>query len=68
MDPSTNNAPIAPVDLRAVNEVGEAYEIVACPECLPWRAEVVTDPQTNEILVREWHAVECTLFQELIAD
>ncbi|BBY09997.1 hypothetical protein [Mycobacterium marseillense] len=64
----TFHAPIAPVDLRAFNEVGEAYEIVACPECLPWRAEVVTDPQTNEILVREWHAVECTLFRELIAD
>jgi hypothetical protein len=36
--------------------------------CLPWHAEVVRDPETDEILIREWHAVECEVFQELIED
>jgi hypothetical protein len=35
-------------------------------ECLPWRAEVVTDLETNEILIREWHAVECAAFRDLL--
>ncbi|EHB48765.1 hypothetical protein MycrhDRAFT_5606 [Mycolicibacterium rhodesiae JS60] len=64
----TFHAPIGSIDLRAFNEVGEAYEITACMECLPWRAEVVTDPETNEILVREWHAVECAAFLSLLED
>ena len=62
------DAPIGSVDLRAFDDAGIAYEILACPDCLPWRAEVVRDPQTNEILIREWHAVDCELFQELIRD
>jgi hypothetical protein len=32
-------------------------------ECLPRRAEVVTDSETNEILIREWHAVEGAAFK-----
>jgi hypothetical protein len=64
----TFHAPIGSIDLRAFNEVGEAYEITACMECLPWRAEVVTDPETKEILVREWHAVECAAFISLLED
>jgi hypothetical protein len=64
----TFNAPIGSVDLRAFDEVGDTYEITACPDCLPWHAEVVRDPETNETLVREWHAVECPLFQDLIAN
>lgn len=62
------DAPIGSVDLCAFDDAGIAYEILACPDCLPWRAEVVRDPQTNEILIREWHAVDCELFQELIRD
>jgi hypothetical protein len=34
----------------------------------PWRAEVVRDSETSEILVREWHKVECKWFEDLIAD
>lgn len=64
----TYDAPIGPVDLRAFNEVGDPFEITACMHCLPWHAEVVRDPETNEILIREWHAVECEVFQELIED
>jgi len=33
---------------------------------MPWRAEVVR--VEGEILVREWHAVDCSLFQDLIKD
>lgn len=61
-------APVGSVDLCAFDDAGNAYEILACPDCLPWRAEVVRDPRTNELLIREWHAVACELFQELIRD
>lgn len=61
-------APIGSVDLCAFYDAGNAYEILACPDCLPWRAEVVRDPRTNELLIREWHAVDRELFQELIRD
>lgn len=64
----TFSAPIGSVDLRAFNDDGDPCEVVACPDCLPWRAEVARDPESNEIVVREWHAVECPLFQELIQD
>lgn len=64
----TYDAPIGSVDLRAFNEVGDPFEITACMHCLPWHAEVVHDPETGEILIREWHAVECEAFQELIED
>jgi hypothetical protein len=60
----TCDAPIGPVDLRAFNEASDPFEITACMHCLPWHAEVVRDPDTDEILIREWHAVECEVFQE----
>jgi predicted RNase H-like nuclease len=63
----TNVAPIGSVDLRAFDELGDPYEILACLHCLPWHAEVVRDPETDEVLVREWHAVECEAFQDLIS-
>lgn len=61
-------APIGSVDLAAFDENGDAYEISPCPFCLPWRAEVVRDVETGDILVREWHAVECEHFCELISE
>lgn len=64
----TFSAPIGSVDLRAFNDDGDPCEMLACPDCLPWRAEVARDPVSNEIVLREWHAVECPLFQELIHD
>jgi hypothetical protein len=63
----TNAAPIGSVDLRAFDELGDPYEILACQHCLPWHAEVVRDPETDEVLVREWHAVDCEVFQDLIS-
>lgn len=64
----TYDAPIGSVDLRAFNDAGDPFEITACFHCLPWHAEVVRDPETEAILVREWHAIECEAFQELIED
>lgn len=58
-------APIGSVDLEAFDDDGDAYVITACNECLPWRAEVVVEDD-GHILVREWHAVACPEFVELI--
>jgi hypothetical protein len=64
----TDSAPVGCVDVPAFDPEGNSYEITACPYCLPWRAELVRDPETDEILVREWHAVDCGLFRDLIDD
>ncbi|MFF8840569.1 hypothetical protein [Streptomyces sp. NPDC015130] len=61
---TTLDAPVGSVDLAAFADDGTAYEIFACHYCLPWHAEVVV--VEGEILVREWHAVDCQDFQELI--
>jgi hypothetical protein len=62
----TYRAPVGCVDLRAFDDDGNSYEIHACHDCLPWHAEVVVVEE--EILVREWHAVSCPQFQQLIQD
>jgi len=62
----TYSAPIGSVDLAAFQDDGTAYEIWPCHECLPWHAEVVRDG--DDVLVREWHAVDCPTFQSLISD
>ncbi|GHC37232.1 MULTISPECIES: hypothetical protein [Streptomyces] len=65
--PNTNlTAPVGSVDLMAFAEDGTPHEIWPCDHCLPWHAEVVRSGA--EILVREWHAIDCPLFQELIED
>ena len=51
----------------AFDEDGEPYEIHGCDYCLPWHAEVHIDDDGN-VFVREWHAVECEAFEELIND
>lgn len=58
--------PIGSVELEAVHENGEPYEIHGCNYCLPWHAEVRVDDD-GHIFVREWHAVECEAFEELIS-
>ena len=65
-DDTNLRAPIGSVDLAAFDDDGNAYEIHACNHCLPWHAEVVLDDETDAILVREWHAIGCEVFQELI--
>jgi proline racemase len=62
----TLSAPVGSIDLAAEDENGEPYEIRACNYCLPWYAEVRRDDDGN-VFVREWHAVDCEHFQELLA-
>ncbi|MFF4501574.1 hypothetical protein [Streptomyces sp. NPDC001401] len=62
----TYRAPVGSVDLRAFDDDDNSYEIHACHDCLPWHAEVVVID--GQILVREWHAVGCPQFQQLIRD
>ena len=59
------SAPVGSIDLAAFDENGEPYEIHGCHYCLPWHAEVHLD-DGGQIFVREWHAVECEAFEELI--
>jgi hypothetical protein len=33
--------------------------IWACYDCLPWHVEMFHDPETGELWVREWHALDC---------
>ncbi|MFD9004501.1 hypothetical protein ACFV0T_26670 [Streptomyces sp. NPDC059582] len=61
---TTRSAPVGSIDLRAFADDGTAHEIWPCHHCLPWHAEVVQ--VEGEILVREWHAVDCPDFQELV--
>jgi hypothetical protein len=61
----TYTAPIGSADLAAFDENGEPYEIHGCQYCLPWHAEVHIDDD-GHVFVREWHAVECETFEELI--
>ena len=57
------SAPVGSVDLEC-----DAFAIWPCEECLPWHVEIVRDPGDSEhILAREWHAIDCSLFQELLA-
>jgi len=52
--------------VEAFDEYVEPYKIHGCNYCLPWHAEVrVADD--GHIFVREWHAVECEAFEELIS-
>jgi hypothetical protein len=61
----TYGAPIGSVDLAAFDDDGEPYEIHECGHCLPWHAEVHLDDDGRPF-VREWHAIECEQFEELI--
>ncbi|GAA2530903.1 MULTISPECIES: hypothetical protein [Streptomyces] len=62
----TYSAPVGSVDLMAFDDDGNPYEIWACEDCLPWHAEVVL--VEGEVLVREWHAVDCPQFKQLMED
>lgn len=64
----TYDAPIASLEFAAFDAEGNSYEITACHDCLPWRAEVVLDVEDGKPVVREWHAVECPLYIELLEE
>lgn len=46
------HAPVLPFDYPADGE-----PIWPCHDCLPWHVEVVVEE--DQVLVREWHAVDC---------
>ncbi|MEU3520310.1 hypothetical protein ABZ770_34435 [Streptomyces sp. NPDC006654] len=62
----TYSAPVGSIDLVAFKEDDTPHEIWPCGDCLPWHAEVVR--VDGEILVREWHAVDCPQFRELLSE
>lgn len=64
---TTYSAAIGSVDLAVFDENGEPYEIHGCNFCLPWHAEVHIGDD-GQVFIREWHAVECEAFEELIND
>ncbi len=57
----TNSAPFGSIDLPA-----EGYTIHPCFNCYPWHAEAFADDD-GMVWVREWHAVDCSAFQEVLA-
>lgn len=63
------NAPVVPIDFDSGIDDDEPYEISGCNTCLPWHAEVVRSVENpDEILVREWHAVDCETLAFLLSD
>lgn len=62
---TTYTAPIGSVDLAAMMDDGTPYPIWPCESCLPWHAEVIQD-DSGELFVREWHAVDCEEFQNVL--
>jgi hypothetical protein len=63
---TTYAAPVGSIDLAAESADGMPYEIWPCHDCLPWHAEVIRNG--DEVLVREWHAVDCSQFKRLLGD
>ncbi len=57
--------PIGSVDLPALNEDGEPYQIRSCDNCLPWFLEVRFD-DNGEVFVREWHAAGSIELEEML--
>jgi hypothetical protein len=64
----TYDAPVGCVDLPAFERDGEPFSLWPCTECLPWHAEVIWHEEKQQTMTREWHAIGCPHFQDLIAD
>lgn len=54
----TYDAPVLPFDYEP-----DGDPIWPCVDCLPWHVEVVITPEEG-VLIREWHAVDCQVFDE----
>ncbi|WP_329060100.1 hypothetical protein [Streptomyces sp. NBC_01429] len=58
---TTYSAPVGSVDLAAMNDEGEPYEIWPCGSCLPWHAEVVqADRSGSYFSTVDWSAMVCS--------
>ncbi|MFJ8745782.1 hypothetical protein ACIRL2_41295 [Embleya sp. NPDC127516] len=63
---ATFSAPVGSIDLPAETADGTPYEIWPCHDCLPWHAEVIV--AGDEVVVREWHAIDCPQYRELLSN
>lgn len=36
-----------------------------CRECLPWHVDIRVDEDTQQVWVRQWHAVDCPVLAEI---
>lgn len=50
--------PVLPFDYRWTP--GEV--VWPCPDCLPWHVEVLLDRHEGTVLLREWHAAQCSVW------
>ena len=56
-----NDAPVLPFEYLADDD-----PIWPCTQCLPWHVEVIL--RDGEVIVREWHAIECANLLEAFGD
>ena len=38
----------------------DGQPIWPCTECLPWHVEVIESEDEGAVIIREWHAVDCS--------
>lgn len=48
-------SPVLPLDYP-----NDGEPIWPCPECLPWHVEVIDSELEGGVVIREWHAVDCS--------
>ena len=61
-DPPT----LAAFDLFSTVDLNATVEIQACRSCEPWFLEA--QPHVDHVLIREWHAEDCSHLRTLLAD
>jgi hypothetical protein len=61
------NAPVVPVDLLGGDEHGQPVTQWSCDDCLPWHFEVIREPDSEYIYIREWHAIDCATLAYIVA-
>jgi hypothetical protein len=57
---------LAAFELFSTADLNGTVEIQACRDCEPWFLEA--QPNDGHVLVREWHAEDCTHLRMLLAD
>lgn len=58
---TTLTTPVMPLDWPVFRDHADEQDLTfsACPDCLPWSIEVVTDHARWDLVIREWHAHDC---------
>ena len=57
---------LAAFELFSSSDLNAMVQIHPCRDCEPWYVEV--QPHHGQVLVREWHDVDCAHLQTLLAD